>query len=60
MSYTNEDAYDTSYANAILYALQFKPLYAMTVPYGVIQDRRRKNKVARAQRKVNRQNGSGK
>lgn len=43
------------YALAILHGLQFKQVYQGTVPAHVTAKRRAKNKVASAQRRINRQ-----
>ncbi|ASZ74977.1 chorismate mutase domain of P-protein [Rhodococcus phage Trina] len=50
---------NTPYGRAILVGLQKKLMYYGTVPAATIAKRRAANKVARNQRKVNRQNGSG-
>lgn len=60
---TSEDyrsPYLTDWAQGILVALQSKLVYLGTVPPAVVAKRRTKNKIARKQRNVNRQNGSGK
>ncbi|AOT24876.1 hypothetical protein PBI_NAZO_37 [Mycobacterium phage Nazo] len=45
----------TLYSLAILKGLQDKPAYAGTVPAAVVAERRRRNKVARRSRRINRQ-----
>ena len=42
------------YSTAVLVALQRKHVYAGTVPWVVKQERRRKSKLARAARRLNR------
>lgn len=42
------------YGHAVLAALQGRAMYAGTVPHAEKQDRRRKNRMARASRKQNR------
>ncbi|UVT30937.1 hypothetical protein SEA_LANGERAK_33 [Mycobacterium phage Langerak] len=44
----------TLYSLAILKGLQDKPTYAGTVPAAVVAERRRRNKVARRSRRINR------
>ncbi|QDK01144.1 hypothetical protein I5J50_gp40 [Mycobacterium phage Purky] len=44
----------TIYSLAILKGLQDKPTYAGTVPAAVVAERRRRNKVARRSRRINR------
>lgn len=55
-----EELYNTDYARYILAGLQSKLVYLGTVAPETIYKRRVKNKIARKQRNVNRQNGSGK
>lgn len=51
--------FDTEYAKAILIALQYRNIYLGTVDDVTIAKRRAKNKIARAQRNINRKNGRG-
>lgn len=48
------DVYNRPYALAILHGLQSKHVYQGTVSYAEKQARRRKNRVARRSRKINR------
>lgn len=45
---------DTSYQKAVLFALQFKPVYLGTADPGKVSRRRAKNRLARASRRTNR------
>ncbi|ALF00486.1 hypothetical protein SEA_BOOSTSEASON_52 [Mycobacterium phage BoostSeason] len=46
--------YVPAFERAVLYAMQFKPMYEGTVPHRVRAKRRERNRVARRSRKINR------
>lgn len=50
-----QNPYETEFAGSILIALQSKLMYLGTVAEDTIAKRRAKNKVARKQRRINRQ-----
>lgn len=49
-----ENRFDTDYARAILWALQYKPVYYGTADEYKVAKNRARNKVARRQRNLNR------
>ena len=48
----------TRFERAVLLGLQRKHVYQGTVPDGVVADRRRKNRIARKSRRINRIRGA--
>lgn len=48
----------TEFEKAVLHGLQFKHVYQGTVPEEVVADRRRRNRMARKSRRINRTRGA--
>lgn len=60
MNTSIDDGYrpPTEFEKAVLHGLQSKHVYEGTVPDGVVEERRRRNKVARKSRRINRMRGT--
>lgn len=58
MRVTTDYREPTRFEKAVLRGLQFKHVYAGTVPPAVVAERRARNRAARRSRRINRQRGA--